>query len=192
MKCVSIILILGLCTVLVANCGSSPTPTPTPQPTNTPAPTPTPEDSAERHHEPAGGFSYVPPSGWELVESSRIQYKIAREPGAGDFAGNLNVVDEAFPGPLDEYVEASLHNMSTFFEGYRQISQEEFQPAEGPPGVRVVVENAQQGRVLHQAFYFFSAEQKTFVVACTRLADAGEEFDAVCEQSVKTFRIESE
>jgi hypothetical protein len=202
---ISIIVVLGLCAVLAANCGASPTPTATAEPASTPLAAPTQtawptdslgptaitDNSVERHYEPAGSFSYVPPAGWELVESSRIPYKIAREPGAGDFAGNLNVIDEVFPGTLDEYVATSLENMSTFFDGYRLISQEEFEPAEGPPGVRVVVENAQQGRLLHQTFYFFGNEPK-FVVACTRLAEAGEEFDLVCEQSARTFRIESE
>ena len=192
MKRISIMLILGLSAILLACGGGSPTSTPVPQPTDTPWPTATPEVSAERHFEPAGGFSYIPPSGWELVESSRIQYKIAREPDTGDFAGNLNVVDEEFSGSLDEYVDTSLGNMSTFFDGFRQISKEDFQPQEGPPGVRVIVENAQQGRMLHQTFYFFGTEEKKFVVACTRLAEAGGGFDAVCEQSAKTFRIESE
>jgi hypothetical protein len=192
MKHISILLILGLCAALMANCSSSPTPIPTPQPTDTPAPTATPVDSPNRHYELSGGFSYVPPSGLELVESSRIQYKIAREPAAEDFAGNMNVVDEEFRGSLDAYVTTSVENMSTYFEGFRQISQDEFQPAEGPPGVRLVVENVQSGRTLHQVFYFFGAAERKFVVACTRLAEAGEEFDVVCEESVKTFRIESE
>jgi hypothetical protein len=198
MKPPQILLTLGLCAALLANCGSSPTaqptdlPAPTAPPTEPSAPTATIEDSAERHYETAGGFSYVPPRGWELVDSTRIEYKIAREPVAGGFAGNLNVIDETFPGSLDEYVAASLENMSSFFDGYRQISQDDFQPATGSPGVKVVAEIAQQGRLLHQTFYFFGSDETKFVVACTRLAEAGEEFDAICEESVKTFQIESE
>ena len=192
MKQISILLALGLCVALMANCSPSPTPTPTPRPTATPAPTATPVDSPDRHYEPSGGFSYVPPSGWELVESSSIQYKVAREPEAGDFAGNINVVDEPFSGSLDAYVTTSVENMSAYFEGLRQISQDEFQPTEGPPGVRLVVENVQGGRILHQVFYFFGASERKFVFACTRLAGAGEEFDAICKESARTFRIESE
>jgi hypothetical protein len=176
----------------MVGCGATPAPSPTPQREDTLLPRATSEASADRHYEPSGGFSYIPPLGWELVESPRIQYKIARERDAAGFAGNLNVIDEEFSGSLDEYVATSLKNMSTFFDGYRQISQEEFQPADGSPSVRVVVENVQQGRLLRQTFYFFGTESQKYVVACTRLAEAGEEFDAVCEQSVKTFRIESE
>jgi hypothetical protein len=34
--------------------------------------------------------------------------------------------------------------------------------------------------------------ERKLVVACARLAEAGEEFDLLCEHSVRTFRIESE
>ncbi len=45
---------------------------------------------------------------------------------------------------------------------------------------------------MHQMLYLFDAGAKKLVVTCTRLADAGEELDAVCEGSVKTLRFESE
>lgn len=85
-----------------------------------------------------------------------------------------------------------MDGLSQYFENLQVLSQDEFKPEESPPGVRIVAENVQSGRVLHQMFYLFDAGAKKFVVTCTRLADAGEELDAVCEGSVKTLRFESE
>ena len=213
MKRSFLLLVLGLCIALTATCGPSPetmatqtatvataiaaawTETPTsssPQTADTPSPTAAHSDSPYRHYEPTGGFSYMPPAGWHVVESSGLEYKVAVGPVEDEFAANINVVDEAFSGSLEEYVAASLDNMRQFFQGFRLLSQDEFKPQEGRSGVRIVTENVQNGRKLWQIFYFFDAGATKLVVACTRLADTGEELDATFEESVKTFRFESE
>lgn len=165
-----------------------------PIPTETPAPTasPTPEASRERHYEPEGGFSYVPPAGWDLVDSPSMPYATAIGPGTDDFSANLTIMDEPFAGTLGEYVTLSLNNMREFFEGLEVVRQEQFRSVEGPPGVKIVTKNVQRGRALHQVFYLFNADATKFVITCTRLAVADEAVDVVCEESVRTFRLESE
>jgi len=187
-----LLLVLGVCVVLIASCGPTATPIPTPLPTDTPAPTAIPTESADRHYEPAGGFSYIPPASWKLVDASALAYKVAVGPETDGFAANLTVVDEPFDGSLDEYVSSAMDGLRQYFENFQVLSQEEFKPEESSPGVRVVAEDVQVGRVLRQRFYLFDAGAKKLVVTCTRLADAAEELDAACEGSLKTFRFESE
>jgi hypothetical protein len=164
-----VVLFLGLCLTLMASCGPT-----------------------DRHYEPEGGFSYVPPVGWKLVDASALAYKVAVGPETDGFATNLTVVDEPFDGSLDEYVSSAMDGLSQYFDSFQVLSQEEFKPEESAPGVRIVAENVQVGRVLRQRFYLFDGGAKKLVVTCTRLADAAEELDAACEGSLKTFRFESE
>lgn len=185
-------LVLVVCVALAASCGPTATSIPTPQPTSTPAPTAIPTESAERYHEPSGGFSYIPPAGWEVVKASTLAYKVAVGPETDGFAANLTIVDEPFDGSLDEYVSSALDGLGQYFESFQVLSQEEFTPEEGAPGVRIVAENMQGGRALRQSFYLFDTGTKKYVVTCTRLAGTGAELDAVCEGSVKTLRFESE
>lgn len=175
---------------------SSTTPTPTstntPDSTSTPtpqsadAPTPVPDG---RHVESEGGFSYVPPSGWQVVEWPGLEYQIAIGAPIEDFAPNLNFVDEAFSGSLDDYVVATIEILKEVLQA-RIISQEDFFTDEGERGVKVVTENTQHDAEFYQVFYIFDAGEKKIVATYTRPADQGQENDALVDQSMKTFRIE--
>ncbi len=183
------ILLFAFCAALAIGCGPSPGDVPTP--TDTPAPAATPTDDPNRHYEPAGGFSYVPPEGWEIAEpSSGTAYKVARSPSGEDFAPNLTMIDEAFSGSLEEYVSLSIDNISQFFDALQVIDRNPFELDEGSSGVRVATENVQRGLALHQIFYFFDLGAKKLVVTCTRRAESGEDVDAACDASVRTFRFE--
>lgn len=184
-----LLIVLAFCTVLAVGCGPSPGVVPTSMDTATPAATPT--DDPDRHYEPEGGFSYVPPEGWDIVESSSsAAYKVARSQSGEAFAPNLTLVDEAFSGSLEDYVSLSMDNMAGFFEGLQIVGRDPFETHTGSSGVRVATENVQSGLALHQIFYFFDLGAKNLVVTCTRLAESGDEVDAACDASVRTFRFE--
>jgi hypothetical protein len=187
-----VLLTVALCLAGLAACGSSPTASPPATEMATSVPTPTLEQESGRYYEPAGGFSYIPPAGWELVEASGTTYKVALGPLQDDFTPNLVVVDEPFDGTLDEYVSASLANMSDFFEGFQLISQDAFAPLEGPAGVRLVVENAQGGRRLRHSFYCFDAGARKFVLTGTQLSGSGASLEPTFDAAARTFRFESE
>jgi hypothetical protein len=178
------LLILSLSVALTATCSPAPDATPTPSVTATPSP--------DRHFEPSGGFSYVPPVGWEVTESSQIPYKVAIGPAEDGFAANITIVDEPFAGSLEEYVSASIKSMSEFFQGFQLVGQDEVTVEGGATGAKIVVENEQSERKLRQTFYILDAGEKMLVITCTRLSSSSEELDAVCEGSVQTFRFESE
>lgn len=67
------------------------------------------------HYEKAGGFSYDPPKGWQIIQLPGLKYRIAHGPTENEFAPNINVVDEAFMGTLAEYVDLNLENMKKMF-----------------------------------------------------------------------------
>lgn len=190
------LLILAVSLAVLAACGAptetaSP-PTRPPLPSPTPAPSPTPREQGERHYEPAGSFSYVPPAGWDLVDSAQLAYQVAAGPEQDGFTPNLVVVDEAFDGSLDDYVAASLTSMNQVFQGFRLIHRRPFKSDEGLAGTRLITENAQGGRTLRQAYYFFESGPTKFVLTCTQLAEAGDSLDTTCDASAQTFRLESE
>jgi hypothetical protein len=198
-----LILVLGLCAALSVACGSTPevvsiptatitVPTPSPQPEDTPTPPVSRRSNRDRHFEPSGGFSYVPPESWEVTDSLELEYKTLIGPAKDEFAANMTVLDEPFGGTLEEYVPASLDNMSQYFQGFQLLSQDEFEPEESPGGRRLVTENLQYGRALRQTFYLFDLGAKKLVIVCTRLSSQAEELDSVCEDVVRTLRLESE
>lgn len=160
--------------------------TPIPQPVD--APTPAPDG---RHIESEGGFSYVPPSGWQMTELPGLKYQFASGAPTGEFVPNVSIfVDETSSGSLDDYVVGSVAVVKDIFQDVRVISQEDFLTDEGERGVKVVIESTQQDVRMYQVFYIFDAGAKKIVFTYTRLADQGQENDALVDQSMRTFRIE--
>jgi len=145
---------------------------------------------ARQHYEKAGGFSYNPPDGWEIIEFPGIKYRISRGPMRNGFAPNINVVDETFSGTLSAYVEANLENMPKFFTiNFKVHKRGEIKTEDGEDAIFLAIENEQQRRMLRQTFYFLMSGNRKYVVTCTALAEGGEALDSVFEKSVKTFRL---
>jgi hypothetical protein len=141
-----------------------------------------------RYFEPQGGFSFVPPDGWQMQELPGLKFKIASGPTIEGHTPSIVFVDETFDGSLDDYVKASLVTLQRS-PGFLVVTQDDFQPDEGGRAVRLVTDdNTQQ---VHQTFYFFNGPTKKFVITCTHHAGQQETVDAACDQSMKTFRFES-
>lgn len=140
-----------------------------------------------RHYEEQGGFSYIPPEGWKVMEFPGLKYKISCGQRANEFAPNINVVDEAFGGALDDYVDASVTNMEKLFKNLRIVSREPFSPEGGLSSVKLITENEQFGRPLRQTFFFFDKGNKMYVVTCSALGEGGEELDDLFDAAMKTF-----
>ena len=142
-----------------------------------------------QHYEKAGGFSYDPPETWQVAEFPGLKYRISHGPRKNEFAPNINVVDETFPGPLADYVDANLKNMEKVFVGLKILKREGFQTDDAQAAVRVITEAEQLGRRLRQTYHFFGKGNRKYVATCTALAKGGEALDTVFEKSMKTFRI---
>jgi hypothetical protein len=145
---------------------------------------------ARRHTDKAGGFSFVMPEDWKVREIPGLKYRIVHGPPAAGFAPNINVVDEAFKGGVEDYVTACLPLLQRTVENLRIEKRGAFRTESGLDGVRLITESRQQGRQLRQVAYFFCTGEKAYVVTCTALADGGDQLDPLFERTMKTFRLE--
>jgi len=147
-------------------------------------------DKAPRqYHEKAGGFSYNPPSEWQVVQFPGVKYSISHGPRKNAFAPNINVVDETFGGTLAAYVDANLESMKKIFAKMRILGREDFKTEDSEPAVKILTENEQQGLKLRQTFFFIGSGNRKYVITCTALSGDGETFDITFSESMKTFRI---
>lgn len=211
MKTISQLLTMVLLAAFLAACGSEPTPdgqqaetapgkqSARPSPPETRAAEATSTESgasggSERIYEKEGGFSYVPPERWRVREFPGLEYKVAGGIRSDRFTPNINVVDVPYGGPLDEeFVEANIETMRRIFHGFRIVAWDDFRTDEGEHGIRLVTEQRiADGTKLRQTQYLFDGGSRKIVVTCSRLADKQQAVDAACDESMKTFRIESQ
>jgi hypothetical protein len=148
------------------------------------------EAEGRRHHEDAGDFSFIPPEGWVVQEMPGLKYSIAHGQPQGGFTSNLNVIDQAFPGSLESYVDGNLQGLERIMNGFSMSSREQFTTDEGKKGIRLVTESIFNGTGLEQHFYFFDTGKKMVVITCSRLAGSEPRLDAAFDACVKTFRFE--
>src|SRR6266481_3355461 len=95
------------------------------------------------HYEKAGGFSYDPPQGWQIITFPGLKYRISHGPTQNGFAPNINVIDEPFRGTLAEYVDLNLVTMKKMFVDARLLKRDDFQTEDDHPATRVVFEDNQ-------------------------------------------------
>lgn len=150
------------------------------------------EDAAgERQHEPAGGYSLVPPAGWQAHEFPGLKYRVFTGPPVGGFAPNLNVVDEYFPGSLDDYVGRNLLVMARMFQAFEKLSQNDFELNSGDRAVRIVAKSVQDPGLVEQSFYFVDGGGgRYFVITCGKLATDERQVAQQCDGSARTFRVD--
>ena len=144
----------------------------------------------DRHIEQAGGFSLQAPKGWQFREFPGMKYQIAFGPAKNQFSPNINVVDEAYQGPLKSYVDANVKTLEKMFVQFKLIKRGPFVTTSGLKGERVITTSLQQKSLLRQTFYFMpGVNGKQLVVTCSALAQGGESLDSLFEESLKTFEI---
>lgn len=144
----------------------------------------------ERHTEQAGGFSLRAPHGWQFREFPGLKYQIVFGPATDSFAPNINVVDEAFAGSLESYVEANMVALHRSFEDFILIRREAFMTTSGLKGVKLITTSKQHKALIRQTFFILPGSGgKYIVVTCSALAQRGESLDAVFDESVRTFEL---
>jgi hypothetical protein len=158
---------------------------------NTPlSDTPSTPADGQRYFETIGGYSFVPPYGWEIVEFPGLKYKIARGSQENNFSPNINFVDENYAGLLSAYTSASLDYLK---KNYPQIScgaPGEFIADSGTIGKKFTCQNVQNGKNLAQTAYIFDAHNRMIVATYTRMANGGQTNDTLVDQSMRSFRLE--
>ena len=144
----------------------------------------------DRHIEQAGSFSLRAPHGWQFRDFPGMKYQIASGPAANAFSPNINIVDEAYSGPLKSYVDENVKSLKKVFVQFTLVKREAFVTTSGVKGERMITTSLQQKSLLRQTFYFFpGARGKYLVVTCSALAEGGAALDSVFEESLRTFEI---
>lgn len=145
-----------------------------------------------RYVEKAGGYSFKPPEGWNILEVPGQKYRIAAGAPKNGFSPNIVFADEAYAGPLPEYVALAEGLFVKLFKGYKKISMADFPTDSKAPAKRLVMENEQGGRHVRQICYFFDGtDGKKIAAFGTVLTEMGTGYDEAFDASLKTFRTES-
>jgi len=146
----------------------------------------------ERQDFGGGGiFSYVPPSGWKVLEFPGLKFKISRGEPVKGFAPNIVVADEAYNKSLDDYAKDSIANLQKLFHGLKIISQTDFTTSDGTRVIKLLTERDDdlvKNRV-RQVFYLYDAGNKKLVSTCSSLAEEAPASDLVCDAAMKTFNV---
>jgi hypothetical protein len=143
---------------------------------------------SERHVEPEGGFSFIPPDGWEMRSIPQSKFKAAIGPPAGGFTPNILVFKELWPGSLDDYINAATE--SWVQKKANLVKREDFATAEGLEGRRLILENRGDDVLRRQRMYIFAKGETKYVINCTTVAEGADKLDAVFEGCIQTFRLE--
>jgi hypothetical protein len=147
-------------------------------------------DEPRRHHESAGGFSFVPPKDWVVRDFPGLKYKVVVGPQTADFAANIVVIDETFAGSLEAYAQGSIKSLERVLKDFEIVKKDDLETAAGLPVKRLIIVDEQNGRKLRQIFYLFGQGEKKLTVTCSALRDADTKHDAVLEKAMKTFQFE--
>ncbi|HYG74332.1 MAG TPA: hypothetical protein VEK08_04940 [Planctomycetota bacterium] len=145
-----------------------------------------------RYTEAAGGYSLVPPDGWKLADFPGFKYKIIHGTPNNGFAPNVNVLGEAFPGTLEDYVASNEVTLKRVITGYQKLSSANLKSDSGAPLIRMTIQSEQNKMKLRQTFFFFDGQPgQKMVITCSTLLEDGTKFDAVFEKLAKSFRLEA-
>jgi hypothetical protein len=139
--------------------------------------------------ERAGGFSYVVPRGWTAKAISGYKYQFVFAPVAQKFASNINFVDEAFSGSLQDYVVGNKAAMKKAFKKYQLLAEARASTANAGNAAKLAILNEQNGQVLSQIFYFVEAKTKKFVITCTTLPAQRAALEPQCDALVASFTL---
>jgi hypothetical protein len=143
-----------------------------------------------RHVELEGGFSYIPPVGWQVVEFPGEKYKIVAGKASTDSYLILTFSDETYAGSLDNYVAGNLNGLKSAYKSVNIINQENFKTDNGESAIKIIAENKINGEQLHQTYYIFADNDRKFIITYTRLQGSDEDNDVLIDQCIKTFQVD--
>ena len=146
---------------------------------------------ARRHREETGGFSYIPPEKWKVVEFPGLKYKVVTGPSHEGFATNINVLDETSPAALNDYVQTNLGTMKKIFKKFQLVSKpEKVKTSSSLTGMKFTIVSEQKDRLLRQSFYMFEKGKMKYIITTSTHAGNEHIFDKTFDDFVKTFRFE--
>jgi len=145
---------------------------------------------ADRYIEKEGGFSYIPPNGWRVMELLPLKYKIIEIVTNSKLAPFIYFDDEISNRSLDEYAEIVSKEFIQVHKETSIISQGYFITIEGQQGLKVVYSDVQNELHLYQINYYFSNGERKLVAIYSRVIDQDQNLDNIVDYCMKTIRFE--
>lgn len=149
------------------------------------------------YSEPRAGVSFCPPAGWEPLEVAGQEFKVLVGPKVGEATPNMLLKSVEFPGPLDEFVKGNVAELerggrSGALQSFKLISRAEFVANNKQRGSKIVIQQVVLGNTVRQSFYSFAgADDRKLVFAYTVLAEGGEKYDPLFDESMKTLDFDA-
>ena len=144
-------------------------------------------ENPRRHYEKEGGFSFVPPEGWQMQSVPATKYQMAAGPVALGVPVNLLVVEKEFPGTVDDLVRTVLRTLPPEF----QVRKRETFKGDGDlQGIKLIVEIGAEPARLRNSMYIIGKGSTKYLVTGTAPAADAATFEALFDASLKTFRFE--
>ncbi|MDW8351722.1 MAG: hypothetical protein RML99_07405 [Anaerolineae bacterium] len=147
-----------------------------------------PRQTANRVVEEAGGFSYVPPTGWRVEATNLSEFKVlfGRSDGSG-FTPNVNFNVSQSDAALDEFKALAIQELEAGISGFALLSESTLVTERGNDVVKLVCNSTLQRRSLRQIFYLVDFGPRKLVVTYTRLRNSQQQNDAAVEAMIKTI-----
>lgn len=148
-------------------------------------------DEASRHYDIKGGFSYVPPEGWETFQPPEgLILHVFYGKRVGDFTPSITVTYEKYPGSLESMVDYYIETMRGLLNGFNFLERVQFVTGDKLRGIKLAVDVMPDQRFERQYLYFFEGDVKKYTVICSALPENAEVFEPLYDATVKTFKIE--
>ena len=155
----------------------------------------------QTYRDAGGGFSYDIPDEWSLTDFPGLKYKVARGKAdpVNNFSPNINIVDEAYSGSLNDYYVAYKANMMKYIKNFTIAFEGRFTTDSGLAGIKMVALSTQQNMELRQTVYLFVGNSKCYVITCSidtnRYDTFGMEvqsarFDSLFDRSISSFSLD--
>lgn len=180
---------------------ATPTITPSPTPTQTPSHTPTPTATAPArasYTRKGLTFSFAKLDGWEKADDPN--HLILTGPAYADtqliltfsvdqytLMGSTVDADEFGIAMFSAHVQDKLSGM---VQNVVLLSEDFLKTPEGLPYFRWTFEHKTNGKEWHQAIYIFGKEKSFLTIMYGRLQSAGDDYDLLVDEVMKTFTFE--
>lgn len=140
--------------------------------------------------EPAGGFSYLPPPGWQPQRMEGARYRFCFFPSPG-LVSTLGFIDADARLSLVRYIQSIVADARTHSPHLRVLSQGPFSTTSGLHGYRAVIEEVVLDKKAHFVFLGLPlAGSRTLLVFAAWPAAQNAQLAPAIDQSLKTFQLQ--
>ena len=139
--------------------------------------------------EKTAGFTMYMPMGWQTMDFNQKYLMIIGQTENG-FTPNIGFAGDSFSGSLSDYIDAVFLAIGQFYADLTVISRGDFSTNSGLRGYYATIQGRMGEVDIRQKVYIFpnASEGGLMVITGTAPIVNGEKFDAVFDESVRTFR----